>query len=138
MTVVIKKVDSAIDLGQIAPNMTLAETTTIICCMRMSSIVWEGKVDDVIACIWGLIPPSLMSNQAYLWLYTTDLINEHRFLFVRHSQRMIEIMLKEYPIIVGHTHVESTQAIRWLKWLGAEFTAKEGQRLAFTIQKKHG
>lgn len=106
-------------------------------CYLMSVAIWAGVIDNELACLWGLVPPSLMSNQAYLWLYTTDVIKEHQFVLVRHSQRVMEDLLKEYPSIVGHATVGDKKAIRWLKWLGAEFGYPQGTGLPFRI-KKHG
>lgn len=106
-------------------------------CYLMSISIWVGLIDDELACIWGLVPPSFMSNQAYLWLYTTDLIKEHQFVLVRHSQMVMEALLNEYPTIVGHATVGDKKAIRWLKWLGAEFGYPQGTGLPFRI-KKHG
>jgi hypothetical protein len=109
---------------------TLAE------CLMMSSYSWIGKCDGEVACAWGLIPPSLLSERAYLWLVTTDLVEQHQFLFVRHSRRCMAIMLEKYQIIVGHSSVSEAHSLRWLRWLGAEFFECEGGQLAFQIRKK--
>jgi hypothetical protein len=106
-------------------------------CFGMSTFIWAGFVDDILACIWGVIPPTMMSNQAYLWLYTTDVVKEHQFLLVRHSQRVIEELLKEYPSIVGHVIVGSDKSFRWLKWLGAKFGEPQGTAVPFRISR-HG
>ena len=105
-------------------------------CMRRSIEIWHGLVDGEVACAWGLIPPTLLSEHAYLWLLTTDIVAEHKFLFVRHSQRYVEEALKYYPSIIGDTDVGNTQAIRWLRWLGAEFFEVIGGKLPFIIEKK--
>lgn len=107
-------------------------------CVNMSVEIYQGMVDDVIICVWGLIPPTLLSNQAYLWMYDTDAAQDHQFLFIRYSQRIVEKMLEEYETIVGHAHAENTRGIRWLKWLGAEFGHPLGKMIPFTIRKKHG
>jgi hypothetical protein len=106
-------------------------------CLLMSVSMWSGFIDGDLACIWGVIPPTLMSNQAYLWLYTTDAIKGHEFLLVRHSQRVIEEVLKEYPSIVGHAIIGSDKSIKWLKWLGAKFGEPQGLAIPFRISR-HG
>lgn len=106
-------------------------------CLLMSTVIWAGFIDGRLACIWGIIPPSLMSYQAYLWLYTTDLIKEHQFTLVRHSQRVIEEILEEYPSIVGHAIIGSDKSIRWLKWLGAKFGPPQGTGIPFRITRPH-
>lgn len=107
-------------------------------CISMSESLWLGSVDNKFACAWGLIPPSLMSYQAYLWLFTDNIIKGHEFLFVRHSQVQVQEMLKRYPTIVGHTDSQSTKTMRWLKWLGATFGEPTGKLVPFTIRKSNG
>ncbi len=105
-------------------------------CMRRSVAIKCGMVDGEVACMWGLIPPTLLSDQAYLWLLTTHVVDEHKFLFVRYSQRYVEKMLRVYPKIVGDVMIGNDRAVRWLKWLGAEFGEPQGQRIPFVIRKK--
>ena len=105
-------------------------------CMLSSVDVRYGMLDGKVACMWGLIPPTILSDVAYLWLLTTDIVAEHKFLFIRHSQVYIEDALKQYPTIIGDVFIENTAAKRWLKWLGAEFKEPIGQRVPFVIKAK--
>lgn len=107
-------------------------------CMYRSVEVRYGFIDGEVACMWGLIPPSLLSTTAYLWLLTTDIVAEHKFLFIRYSQRYVEEALKTWPTIIGDVLIENRPAQRWLKWLGAEFGPAVKGRFSFTIQAKHG
>ena len=104
-------------------------------CLQLSMFMWVGLIDDKLACIWGLIPPTLMSNQAYLWLYTTNAIIGHEFVLVRHSQLVMEEMLEEYPTICGHAIAGADKSIRWLKWLGAKFGEPQGKGIPFRITR---
>jgi hypothetical protein len=106
-------------------------------CLRMSVIIWAGFINDELAGIWGIIPPTMLSYQAYLWLYSTDVMAEHEFRLVRHSQVVIEKILDEYPSIVGHAVIGSDRSIRWLKWLGAKFGPPQGTLVPFRISR-HG
>lgn len=103
--------------------LTKDEAWAMEYCFDTSSSIWVGLIDEKLACIWGLIPPTLVSNQAYLWLYTTDVITEHQFVLVRHSQLVMEEILKRYKSVCGHvvTGHGDSKSIRWLKWLGAKF-----------------
>jgi hypothetical protein len=101
----------------------------------MSTVIWAGFINGGLACIWGVIPPTLMSDRAYLWLYTTDLIKEHQFTLVRHSQLVMEEILSEYPTVVGHAIIGSDKSIRWLKWLGAKFGPPQGTAIPFRITR---
>lgn len=105
--------------------------------LLMSTVIWAGYIDGKLACLWGIIPPSLMSNQAYLWLQTTEVIEEHQFILVRHSQLVIKEILEEFPSIVGHATMGAGKSIRWLKWLGAKFGPPMGTMVPFRITR-HG
>lgn len=102
--------------------------------MANSRWVWIGSEGSKILCVWGLIPPSLLSDRAYLWLFTTEHMREHVFLFVRYSQRAVREMLQVYPVIVGHAQVGADRSIRWLRWLGAQFGDPQGQLIPFEIR----
>lgn len=101
-----------------------------------SECLYMGTVDGVAICFYGLIPPTLMSDNAYLWLYTTPKFKEHTFIFVRHSQMVIEEMLKLYPRIHGHGKVGDRRSLEWLKFLGAKFGEPQGQFLPFEIKAR--
>jgi|SRR5262245_32471968 len=104
-------------------------------CLKWSSIMWVGHVDSDLCCMWGLIPPTLMSNQAYFWLQTTDLMKDHPFILVRHSQLVIEQALELYPSICGHVNANAPKSIRWLKWLGAKFGTPAHTGIPFRITR---
>ena len=94
-------------------------------CLRASSSVWLGFVDEQLVCAWGLIPPSLISHQACLWLLAFPALAGNEFVFIRQSQIAVQEMLKRYPRIYGYTSVDNPKAIRWLRWLGASFRDSE-------------
>lgn len=104
--------------------------------LRQSRLCWMGEANGIGVCIWGLIPPTLLAEQAYLWLWTCELAEPHQFFLVRYSRSMIKEMLEEYPILVGHCAVDDPRAQRWLKWLGAEFDFPSGKLISFTIRRK--
>lgn len=102
-------------------------------CLRSTAVVWVGKVDGNLVCIYGLIPPSLADNRAYLWLHTTDRVEDYEFTFVRQSQIAVRKMLETFPLIYGHCEVGAERSQRWVKWLGAEFGEPEGSLVPFKI-----
>lgn len=117
--------------------LTEEETWAMEYCFDMSTSIWVGLIDERLACIWGLIPPTLMSDQAYLWLYTTDVIEEHQFILVRHSQLVMEEILKRYRSVCGHVIVGKGdgKSIQWLRWLGAKFGKPEEKGVPFRITR---
>src|SRR5215469_12550853 len=92
---------------------------TLVNCIAISNPWCAGMVDGKVACIFGLVPPTLLSNRAYIWLLTTDLVEENKFLFVRYSQRFIEAALEKFPELYGHVDVREERSLRWLRLLGA-------------------
>lgn len=116
--------------------LTDIESRTLDACLSFATHLWIGRVEGKLVCAWGLVPPSLLADEAYLWLFSTSAVEDHKFLFVRYSQRVIEEMLKIYPKIVGVTAIDAIDSIRWLKWLGAQFGDPQGKYLPFVIKAR--
>jgi len=104
--------------------------------MMSSSETWVGYADDEVACVCGLIAPTMLSDRAYLWLITTDLVDEHPFLFIRHSQLWMDEVQKRYALISGDVAVGNRRAQRWLKWLGADLGFPIDHKIPFQIRAK--
>ncbi len=123
-----------------APMLDPSAAEVLEFCQAMSAECWSGFVGEKLICCWGLIPPTMLSSQAYLWMHSTPAVKEHQFLLVRHSQRIIEEALERYPTIIGQCNTTANDSIRWLKWLGAVFSPDDaGPYCSFMIRKKlHG
>lgn len=122
--------------GRSPQVQALANPTTAVC-LEESRFSWIGMVGEEVICLWGLIPHSLLSDDAVLWLHVTGGFKGNEFIFVRHSQEVVKGLLLEYPVIRGHVLPDNDKAIRWLHWLGAEFGPPgEDWRIPFTIWSK--
>jgi hypothetical protein len=97
---------------------------------EFSDQIWVGLADGELCVVWGLIPPTLLSNSAYLWSYTAPLAKRWFITFAKLSKLATQRMLAEYPILYGHCKEKS----HWLRWLGAEFGEKHGEYFSFTIK----
>ena len=132
----------AIDTADILRRSSVAHvigaSKTLQTCIAISVNTWVGKVDDTVVCAWGLVPPSLLSDRAYLWMIHTTEVEQHRFLFVRNSQIAVGQMLEKFKVLYGHVDAKSPKSIRWLKWLGATFGEPDGLMIPFQIRAKHG
>ena len=115
-------------------KMTEQETQNLESCAKYTTTVWAGYIDGDLVCIWGLVPPTLISDIAYLWMHATEKVGDHEFIFVRKSQMVVKGLLKHYPRIVGQCEVGASRSIRWLKWLGAKFGEPEGKFVPFIIK----
>ena len=131
-----KKQISDLITGLSEGKLTINEVEIFNRFVTMSTTMWAGSVDGKLLCLWGLVPPTLLSDQAYLWLHTTEEAKEHEFVLVRRSQIELAKMLKEFPRIIGHCNVGAEQSIRWLKWLGATFGQPDGRLVPFVIRKQ--
>ena len=96
--------------------------------------VYTGFVDGEFICCWGLIPPSFISNQAYLWMWAPEPM-KYQFTFIRQSQLQVQKMLERYEYIIGDCIPSNHSAQRWLKWLGAEFEMPRNGMLPFVIRR---
>jgi hypothetical protein len=119
-------------------DLSSVEEIAFETCVTMSKQIWAGFIDGRLVCAWGAIPPTLLSTQAHLWLYCTELLDEHKFIFIRSSQRILEELLCEYELIVGYVMVDNPRAQRWLVMLGAILGERDGNRIPFKIRRKHG
>lgn len=128
-----KRISGVISLMLDGP-LSQRESEVLDYCQTLGE-VFTGYVDDEFVCCWGLIPPSFLSNQAYLWMWAPDTI-KHQFIFIRQSQLQVEKMLEQYDSIVGHCKTSSHSAQRWLKWLGAEFGNPSDGVIPFVIHRR--
>lgn len=113
--------------------LTDVELKALDACIGPTSDLWIGFIAGRPVCAWGLVPPTMLSDRAYLWLYAAPAVDEYKFLFVRYSQRIVEALRVDYPIIEGVCAVENRRAQRWLRWLGAEFGRPLADHIPFTI-----
>lgn len=121
---------------QAKPDMTEYEDKLINQCLAVSIQRWVGLYNGELVNAWGLIPPTLLSTQAYLWMIHTEKLKGREFVFIRHSQRAVEEMLRIYPEITGYAQPENKKGIQWIKWLGGEFGEPKGDRIPFVIRSK--
>lgn len=96
----------------IAPEAILLEE------MRYSTIACAGLINGEVACVWGVKANTILNDSAYLWVLTTQRVDEHPFIFVRHSQRMAEELLKHFSYLHGFVLADNHRSVKWLRWLG--------------------
>jgi len=104
-------------------------------CLAHTQNLWVGTVDNDPVCAWGLVPPTLLSDEAYLWMILLEGAEDHTFVLVRQSQIQMAAMLDIYPVIRGHCEIDNASAQRWLRWLGAEFGYPDDRLIPFVIKR---
>lgn len=104
--------------------------------IQMSERAYAGYVEGKIVCLWGVIRPSILSNRGYMWLLTTEEAEEHKFMLLRLSQRIIEDLATQYAVLCGECLVGDHKARKWMTLLGAKFGEVEGKSIPFQIVKR--
>jgi hypothetical protein len=86
---------------------------------------------NFVAC-WGIMPPSFLSDQAYLWFWGPPV----RFptAVLRYSRKVIHEALGRYECLYGHCNV-GANSIKWMQWLGAEFGSPVNGLIPFHIRR---
>jgi hypothetical protein len=87
-------------------------------CIQNSAEAWAGFIDGNIACVWGISRGSMLGDSAFVWLNTTDELEKHPFVFVRHSQIRLAELRQRYHYIYGFVQVDNEPSVKWLRWLG--------------------
>lgn len=87
---------------------------------EMSTLCLTVDIKGMPVVMFGIVPQTLLSDKANVWLLATDGILKVRKSFLKHCKEFIGIMLKEYSVLENYVDARNTLSIRWLKWCGAE------------------
>lgn len=101
--------------------------------MTKSTEVWRAMDGDSLLCIAGVSPDTLMSRDAYLWMYNPP-VGRQSVSALRESKRLINHFLSHYDRLVGHC--KEAKSRRWLEWLGAKFQQADEPIAIFMIEAK--
>lgn len=74
--------------------------------------------DGDVSCSWGIIPRSLLCNNAWVWLLGSHRINDIKKTFLRHSISEVAEFMTIHDEIGNWVDGRYKQAHRWLKALG--------------------
>lgn len=102
-----------------------------------SNPICIGTYDGELGCVAGFVIPTFMSDRAYIWFCTTEVVDAHKVSFARGVKRAKNIMQGIYPQIIGHC-VENSSSVIWLKSLGAIFTETHNGLVKFIIEANNG
>lgn len=107
-------------IEQIQPYVDATHWAAMLDIIRITTPIYIGLWDNELICLVGLVPRSILSSSAYLWLYETPLVREHRVVVGRYAKRLIDEWCKTYRL-EGHCVTDSW---RWLRSLGAIQTSQ--------------
>jgi hypothetical protein len=89
---------------------------------KLASEIIIGKFGDEILAYIGLVPPTLVSDQAYMWMLTTSAGEAHPILLARYGAGVVDTALAKYRVLFGHCF--EPKSAYWLRYMGAEFTSE--------------
>ena len=95
--------------------------------------IWAGWVNGELEAVWGVISPSFLSDDAYLWLWNLPV--KHPIILARYSLRVISTLHERWPNLHGHCRLGSS-SFRWLLWLGAEFGQPSESLVPFQLRSR--
>jgi hypothetical protein len=91
--------------------------TDILRAGGLSDPIFRGDYRGHLLCVLGFIPPTILSSDAYLWMYSAPAVRLFPYVVGRWGWRVIDAAFHRYPCIVGHCNRDSAH---WLRRLGAE------------------
>jgi len=128
---------------ELAADSGLAPEAALLREVGRSIRAWSWIVDGKVACMFGIVAPSLIDENSYPWFLTTPLVEKHAIAFARRCRLLLPDLLAHHPRLVGMVDARYTMSIRWLRWLGAVVENPQPWGVAglpfhrFTIGAKH-
>lgn len=119
---------AAVEIYQISfeqyESMTadLSGREVLLSAAKLASEIIVGMYGDEVLAFIGLVPPTLLSDQAYVWMLTTAEGEAHPILLARYGNGFIRTALAKYRVLFGHCFSE--KSARWLRHMGAEFISE--------------
>ena len=109
-----------IDEVQAASGKTPEEA--LLYSIDKSEYSWAALVDGKPVAMFGVGILNVIGGVGAPWLLATDDVERNRKVFVRLSISFRNELLERYPVLRNFVDVRNTASIRWLKWMGAEFS----------------
>lgn len=91
--------------------------------------------DEKLVCCFGVGDGP--NNTGVIWCLGTPLVKKVHHTFLKYSREWLDFLLDGYFYVYNLISESNTVSMRWLQWLGAEFTednAPQGYRY-FTIRR---
>jgi hypothetical protein len=94
----------------------------ILSAAKLASDIIVGMYGEVPVAYIGLVPPTLLADEAFVWMITTEEGNRRPILLARYGKKTIATILLKFPKLYGFCF--NPKSAKWLKSLGAEFTSE--------------
>lgn len=110
-----------IDKLEIAAVVSLEPDMALKLAVSTSAKSWTAcNPDGQPMAIFGVAGVS--ESQGCIWLLCSEEFFQYSFRFLRECKSYIQEMRNLYPHLTNYVDCENAKSIRWLSWLGFEFT----------------
>ena len=92
--------------------------------VKRSTLCFCVDIDGNQAALFGVVPQTLLSARARVWLLGTDDLAKVRKTFVKMSRVYVARFLRLYPVLWNCVDVRYKKAINWLMAIGADFSSE--------------
>ena len=86
--------------------------------LRASTEAWTAKVDGVPACMFGLVPVSILEGEATPWFLGSDETYRHPRDMIVTGEALVSYWLESWRHLSNYVAVENVKAIRLLERWG--------------------
>ena len=93
--------------------------------MKYSDKIGCCKIDGKPIAIYGVRKPSPIADYGLVWLFLGDVNDKDKYYVARQTKRFIEALLERYSYVYNYVDVGNEKIIKWLEFLGAEFSEPE-------------
>lgn len=100
------------------------------------------KFDGVPVAIYGVRKASPIADYGLVWLFLGEISDKDRYYTALQTKRFIEAILQDYSYVYNYVDVGNDKIIKWLEFLGAEFSEPEefglygNKHMRFIIRRK--
>lgn len=108
----------AADRAEITASSGPDTLATIRRSVDRSTMLAVATVDGDLACIFGLVPTSILTGTGAPWMLGTDVLDANSRSLMRMCRGYIGAMLAECPHLENAVDVRNERSVRWLKRLG--------------------
>ncbi len=104
------------------PDSELVTEPALKSALKQSVNAWVGEIDGQPVAMWGIYRGSLIDPTGFLWMVTTNAVEEHQFTFVRYARIVLDILLERCKYVYATVNPGFTRSQKFLRFL--KFTAE--------------
>lgn len=89
---------------------------------RRASVCMVAIIDGKPEAIWGAGDLNILTGTGSPWMVCSDKATKDLRAFLKFSRHWCDQLSGRYLVLRNMVHCRNTNSIRWLKWLGFEFS----------------